>query len=212
MTVEPVADRRAVQARINGAKSKGPRSPEGKARSAQNARRHGLCAEGPVDEAERAELRALEAELLAEARPQGATEHHALRQVAAALWRISRADAIEAEMLTEGLATEEGTLTGADLFRAPEGQRALSLLLRYRGAAERQLQRARRMLAQLAEARAMRAWTAPARDAKRTEARPAERAEARPAPPAPPEPPRPFPSLNRRERRRRAAVERRPAG
>jgi hypothetical protein len=208
----PNATHRALQARINGAKSKGPVTPEGKARSAQNARRHGLCAEGPVDEAGRAALAALEAGLEAEWRPGSELDRALVGQMASALWRLGRADAMEAELLTRGLAVPgpEGDthITGVELFLDPAGQRALALLLRYRGAAERQLRRAQRMLEDRRPADPSNAFAAQLPDMLRAfdrmdavRAGAAERTERTEQTEA-------FPPLNRRERRRLAALER----
>src|SRR5258706_13677885 len=41
---KPVSPKRLAAKRANAARSTGPRSPEGKARSAQNARKHGFTA------------------------------------------------------------------------------------------------------------------------------------------------------------------------
>jgi hypothetical protein len=77
---------RAAASRRNGAKSRGPKSPEGKARSAQNALKHGLRAQKHMvlPGESPAAFEALEAALLEELAPQGALQTVLARRVVAA--------------------------------------------------------------------------------------------------------------------------------
>ncbi len=92
---------RAAASRINGAKSRGPRTAEGKARSAQNALKHGLSAKKHVllPDDSRAEFKALEAALLEELRPEGALQTLLVHRLVAAAWRLARADRLEFGLL-----------------------------------------------------------------------------------------------------------------
>jgi hypothetical protein len=94
---------RAAAARRNGAKSHGPKTPEGKARSAQNALRHGLCAQKFVvlgDEDAQA-YAALEAAVLEELAPHGTVQRLLAGRIVRAAWRLERAERIEGEMFEE---------------------------------------------------------------------------------------------------------------
>ena len=69
----PVPNARAAASRRNGAKSRGPKTPAGKARSAQNALRHGMRALRYVvlPDEDGVEFQALEAALMDELAPVG---------------------------------------------------------------------------------------------------------------------------------------------
>jgi hypothetical protein len=71
----PHPNPRTEASRRNGAKSRGPETREGKAGSAQNALKHGLCAETFValGEEDQAAFDALEATLVEELVPEGRT-------------------------------------------------------------------------------------------------------------------------------------------
>ncbi len=89
---------RAEASRRNGAKSRGPKTAEGKARSSQNAIRHGLRARRWVllgGESE-AEFKRLEAALIEEWAPEGVTQSLLVQQIAAAAWRVGRAEHLAA--------------------------------------------------------------------------------------------------------------------
>jgi hypothetical protein len=98
-----VSNARAEASRRNGSRSRGPKSPDGKARSAQNALRHGLCALKYVvlpDESA-ADFQALQEALLDELAPVGALQLVLARRVAVAAWRLARADRMEVELFAE---------------------------------------------------------------------------------------------------------------
>ncbi len=72
----------------NAQLSTGPRSPETKAISAQNARKHGLSAKFiPLSEEERPAFEELEAALRAEVNPSGPLQEIVFRELLAAAWK-----------------------------------------------------------------------------------------------------------------------------
>jgi hypothetical protein len=146
---------RAEASRRNGAKSRGPKTPEGKARSAQNALKHGFRAQAhivlPGEDA--AAFAALEAALAVELAPEGALQRVLVDRIARATWRLDRADRLEVEVFARQSYGDAGL--GLALIRDGNGTRSIDTLMRYRGAAMAELMRSLRTLKALqAEARA----------------------------------------------------------
>jgi hypothetical protein len=141
-----VSNARAAASRRNGAKSGGPKTEEGKARSAQNALKHGLRAQKHLvlPDEDAAEYAGLEAALIAELAPVGALQTVLAHRVACAAWRLARADRIEAELFEERRAASGGL--GLALIRDGNGTRSFETLLRYRAAAMAEFWRALRTL------------------------------------------------------------------
>jgi hypothetical protein len=178
----PAPNPRAEASRRNGAKSRGPKTPEGKARSAQNALKHGMRAQKYVvlPQEDAAECATLEAALIAELAPVGALQLVLARRVAVAAWRLARADRLEAELFAErGF---DGASLGVSMIRDGNGTRSLEMLLRYRGAAMAEFWRALRTLKALQAEQAAGQDAGPRRCSNRRPRRPVRWRRARPAP------------------------------
>ena len=204
----PVSNARAEASRRNGAKSRGPKTPEGKARSAQNALKHGMRAQKYVvlPEEDAAAFAALEAALTLELAPQGVLQSILVGRIARAAWRLERAARIEVELFAERLlAVRDGNL-GLALIRDGNSTRSFETLLRYRGAAMAELMRALRTLKGLQAEQAVGTGPALAARPKRSAARPTLAHRTLPSEPergarprlqyVPPEPPAPGRTLH----------------
>lgn len=97
-------------ARANGSKSRGPITPEGKAASARNAQKHGLCADfgtsvihGEDDE----QFQEMLAAMIAEHDPVTHSETVLVKSMAAAHWRQMRVQGIEVACFNKKLRDQE---------------------------------------------------------------------------------------------------------
>ena len=141
---------RAAANRRNGAKSCGPKTPEGKARSAKNALKHGLRAEKFVllHDEDAGAFEAMADALADDLAPVGALQALLARRLVVAAWRLERADRIERELFAlQAERSERGWgRLGLALVRDGNGPGAFGTLLRYRGSAMAELWRALRAL------------------------------------------------------------------
>ena len=126
-------------------KKRGPKTPEGKARSRMNALKHGLRARefGLLPEDDPAEWRQHVLDLEQGYRPVDATERKLVDAIAVAMWRELRADRFEAEVLTDIRPRMAGRSHGSDL-QVPDHAAALTTALRYQGSAGMAVRRATR--------------------------------------------------------------------
>src|SRR6476469_8173969 len=116
--------RRLESSRANGRKSRGPITPEGKARSSQNALRHGFLSSQVVlpNESEE-QFQILFHEYADRFRPQDAAEYGLVEEITASYWRTRRAWAIEKETFSEAIAGEPA---GPELARLAAAWRRLA--------------------------------------------------------------------------------------
>jgi hypothetical protein len=133
--MSPIAVRNAA----NAQHSTGPVTSEGKARSAQNALRHGLSGRTVVLPHENAaDYDSLRASLMAEHQPSGELETQLVAQIADCWWRLQRAHRVETEFLqqradaiSEANPGLDGDAALALMFVDPAQSRSYRLFLRY---------------------------------------------------------------------------------
>src|SRR6185436_9888872 len=146
------SQRRLEANQANARLSTGPQTPEGKARSSQNARKHGLSArEVVIAPDEREEFEDFLAAHQDELQPQGTLEQDLFNQLVLAAWNLRRISRLEA-----GLATNGDPLTTDD------AEPAIQRLARYHTRAERTFFRCLRELRTLQTNRALRDALPPA--------------------------------------------------
>lgn len=146
-------------ARTNGAKSHGPVTPEGRAKSSANSVRHGLTAKSVVLPHESSEdFQLLLDGYVAQFHPQTEVEMELVETMAIARWRLRRIVTIEANLLANEMVSHaeeiDGKFDGIDgdgrmawVFQhlANQGQ-SLALIIRYEGTLNRAYDRAFKQL------------------------------------------------------------------
>ena len=141
-------------AAVTAPRKRGPKTPEGRARSARNALRHGLRARdfALLPEDDPAEWRRHVQDLERGYGPVDATETKLVDAIAVAMWRELRADRFEAEVLADIRPRCPGRSHGSDL-QVPEHAAALTTALRYQGSAGMATRRAVRAFLEHRKAR-----------------------------------------------------------
>lgn len=152
-----ISNRKLASARANGAKSRGPKTPEGKARASQNATRHGLCSPTLVLSTEnRDEYDALLRAHLVRFQPSDQIETCLVQTMVSAMWRERRSWSIETESLERKMAKASPWVPDWNDL-SPAAQTALAFqdvftespLGRYETRMSRQYDRARKTLMEL---------------------------------------------------------------
>jgi hypothetical protein len=153
------SDLKTKSARANGAKSRGPATPEGRANSSRNSLRHGLSAKSVLLPAEsREQFQLLLDAHIQQFHPASPVEMDLVEAMAVARWRLRRIWAIETSLLGHELERraedmdEEFTDMSADdrlawvFQRVADNNQSLSLLARYEGNLNRAFDRAFKQL------------------------------------------------------------------
>jgi hypothetical protein len=157
-----ISEARRAAARANGAKSQGPVTPEGKAKSALNAITHGLTASAIVLTTESKEkYEALLASYLERCDPDGPIEIDLVEEIVAAKWQQRRVatmitalmdvtmDRMEKEIRGEFENIDNGVRTVLAFEKEAKQSTTLALLNRYAARHAREYHRALRQLREI---------------------------------------------------------------
>ena len=132
----------------NAVHSTGPRTEEGKNRSSQNARTHGLTSRDlVVAEHEREEFEQFQSALIEELKPEGPLETTVVRQLLHAAWNLQRIRRMESELWQ----------IEPNLLLSDDSSKAFERLARYQARTERSYYRALKELKDLQLNRVLRA-------------------------------------------------------
>jgi len=162
----PTSNRKLQSSRANGAKSNGPKTPEGRQAVALNSVKHGLTAQAVILQNESPdEYQAALDAYIDHFQPQGIAELHLVHQLGAAAWRLARYFGVESGLLDDKM---EGQAEWIEEKRGdiPQKQRvaiafdalsgpssSLTLLNRYEARLHHEYQRLLRSLSQMQAAR-----------------------------------------------------------
>lgn len=155
-------NRKSESARINGAKSKGPVTPEGKAKSSMNSLSHGLTSSyAVVGEESQAGFQVLLQAYADRYQPSDAVETELVQTLAITRWRLRRVATLETCLFENELALrgneidesfdslDEANRVAYVFQKQAEEGKALSLLIRYEAALNRVYDRTLKQLDQL---------------------------------------------------------------
>ena len=158
------SQRKIQSARANGAKSRGPKTPEGRARSARNSVTHGFNAKSVIlDNESEDRFTELRDAYIAELAPRNQLEADLVDQLVVARWRLERAWYLETSLLNIEVIRQrpqieeqfehidEPTRTALAFKAVCEDSRALALLNRYEIRYQRTIHRTLETLRRLRE-------------------------------------------------------------
>ncbi|HXP86297.1 MAG TPA: hypothetical protein VN841_16340 [Bryobacteraceae bacterium] len=162
MSVKKPSEKQQTASRTNGAKSKGPATPEGRARSSRNSLRHGLSAAVVVlPHEDRAQFESLRDSYMESFQPADQPQHDLVETMAAARWRLNRLQEIEAKLFEMEMVRREKEMS-KQLIEMTEVERlawvfdnlanhskSLAMQIRYEGSLNRSYERAFKQLQQL---------------------------------------------------------------
>jgi hypothetical protein len=152
-------------ARVNGAKSHGPVTPQGKARSSANSRRHGLTASVLLDGESDEHFQLLLADFMDQFQPRTGVETGLVEMMAIARWRLRRLLAIETHLFELEMVRRRKQINaefpGIDhdsrlafaFQKMSDTGNSLALLIRYEGSLNRSYDKALKQLHQLQSSR-----------------------------------------------------------